>query len=256
MSKKQSQAKRRSDVLQRPIGGEARLRGLGVPLAMLVPAVLCHGSAPIVRTQETRTSQRLAQLSSVLSELEAKIRSAAAETTQASDVAASADAVDQAVQSIEAMLAKLPGAVATEPEVAAVVQSVTCIVPGEQANIFLSLSAAASFLLDPFFHVFIIGNQGSQQFTFVSGTSVSSVAEAINQFTAQTGVEAESLKGESNPFRVKLKSSLVGDDQFVAAIVTSDPLPLLYAHPWGGTGETSLVDLGEAPIVPWSATPQ
>ena len=58
----------------------------------------------------------------------------------------------------------------------------------------------------------VTGNDGTQQFTFASGTANSAVVAAINTFSDAIGVTA-SLSGASD--EIRLDSSSYGSDQFV-----------------------------------------
>lgn len=51
------------------------------------------------------------------------------------------------------------------------------------------------------FHLEVEGRNGAQQLTFVSGTSLSSIAAAVNSFAEQTGVTAQYTQGQGIVFR-------------------------------------------------------
>ncbi len=89
----------------------------------------------------------------------------------------------------------------------------------QRATLYLSLgggqldlsSSEAKFTFE------IAGANGSRQFTFASGTSISAVKDAINTFTQVTGVSA-STSGTG----VVLKSTQFGSSQFVSVQMVED----------------------------------
>ncbi len=89
----------------------------------------------------------------------------------------------------------------------------------QHAGLFVSAGAAAldtggatsSFVVE------IAGSKGSREFTFASGTTLTSVASAVNTFTDVTGVSA-AVSGTG----VVLKSTEFGSDQFVSVDVIND----------------------------------
>ena len=75
-----------------------------------------------------------------------------------------------------------------------------------------SNGANKSFVLE------IAGAKGARELSFASGTSLASVAAAINSYTDITGVKAK-VSGTTS---VRLESSEFGHDQFVSVKVTDD----------------------------------
>ena len=61
----------------------------------------------------------------------------------------------------------------------------------------------------------VVGNNGSQQFTFASGTTGSNIVSAINTFSEATGVVASSIDADG----IILRSTEYGEDGFVTAKV-------------------------------------
>lgn len=68
------------------------------------------------------------------------------------------------------------------------------------------------------FSIEITGTKGSREFSFVSGTTIASVADAINTFKEVTGVSATELFGAG--FRVD--STALGSDEFVQVKIHED----------------------------------
>jgi flagellin len=63
------------------------------------------------------------------------------------------------------------------------------------------------------------GKQGSREFTFASGTSLDSIAAAINQFTDVTGIQASYAGGAATG--ITLQSLEYGDDEFISIKTSS-----------------------------------
>ncbi len=76
------------------------------------------------------------------------------------------------------------------------------------------------------FKVEIGGKLGSREFTFIEGTSITAISDAINQFSDVTGVIASAAAAGGGFTELSLKSTDVGKDQFVSVRVIDD----------GGTG--------------------
>ena len=88
----------------------------------------------------------------------------------------------------------------------------------QKAGLVLSLGGAVNLsAADNQLVIDIAGAEGSRQFSFASGTSLSNVAVAINTFSDVTGVDA-SVSGTA----VVLRSAEYGDSEFVSVEVTDD----------------------------------
>ncbi len=92
----------------------------------------------------------------------------------------------------------------------------------------------------------ITGNDGTQQFTFASGTSQSGIIAAINSFTKATGVEADQSK--MNPGRVQITTVDPGADSLIRLRVLGGP-DLIFAEPIGGPALGDLKDYGANALV-------
>ncbi len=100
-------------------------------------------------------------------------------------------------------------------------RAVNVIVTGsaQHAGLFVSAGAAA---LDTggatsAFVIEVAGSKGSREFTFASGTTLTSVASAVNTFTEVTGVSA-AVSGTG----IVLKSQGFGSDEFVSVDIVND----------------------------------
>lgn len=99
-------------------------------------------------------------------------------------------------------------------------RTVNVLVTGsaQHAGLFLSAGAAALDLAaaTSSFVVEIAGAKGSREFSFASGTSLTSVASAVNTFTSVTGVSA-AVSGTG----IVLKSVAFGSDEFVSVDIAN-----------------------------------
>lgn len=87
----------------------------------------------------------------------------------------------------------------------------------QQAGLFLSAGAANLAVGTNQFIFEVTGAKGSRQFTFTSSSTITDVKNAINGFTAVTGVQAT-----TSGTGIKLVSSDYGSSQFVSVKVTND----------------------------------
>jgi hypothetical protein len=85
------------------------------------------------------------------------------------------------------------------------------------------------------------GPSGNQSIAFVSGTSLSAVAAALNTLTGATGTHAEQ---SSNPMRLRLHSLAVGSNAFVSVEQVGGSEPVLFALAEGGRGSWMLIAHG------------
>lgn len=93
----------------------------------------------------------------------------------------------------------------------------------QQAGLYLSMGGAALdlFAANSAFTIEIAGAVGSRELTFTSGTSMASIAAAINTFTDITGVQASVvLSATSNG--IKLNSKDFGSTQFTSVKIVND----------------------------------
>ena len=97
--------------------------------------------------------------------------------------------------------------------------NVLVIASAQVAGFLMSMGGAALDLASSGseFVVEIGGVRGSRELSFSSGTSVSSIADAINSFSSVTGVKA-TVSGTG----VRLSSTNYGSDEFVSVRVTDD----------------------------------
>jgi flagellin len=93
----------------------------------------------------------------------------------------------------------------------------------QQAGLYLSLGGTALDLAaaNSAFTIEISGALGSRELTFTSGTTMASVAAAINTFTDITGVQA-SVVASGTTNGVKLSSKDFGSAQFTSVKVVND----------------------------------
>jgi len=104
----------------------------------------------------------------------------------------------------------------------------------QQAGQYLSFGGAGIDLTANSKFVFeIAGNLGSRQLEFTSGTTLQTIAAAINTFTDVTGVQAVA---SSNNTGIKIYSKEYGSDQFVSTKVTNA----------GGAAGSGIYDLAAA----------
>ena len=97
--------------------------------------------------------------------------------------------------------------------------NVLVIASAQVAGFLMSLGGASLDLASSGseFVVEVGGSRGSRELSFSSGTSVSSIADAINSFSSVTGVRA-TVSGTG----VRLSSTNYGSDEFVSVRVTDD----------------------------------
>jgi flagellin len=104
-------------------------------------------------------------------------------------------------------------------------QSVNVLVTqsAQQAGLYMSMGGTGLDLgaANSSFTVEIAGALGSRQLTFSSGTTMTSIAAAINTFTDITGVQA-SVVASGNSNGIKLNSKDFGSSQFVSVKVVND----------------------------------
>ncbi len=122
-----------------------------------------------------------------------------------------------------------------------------CAAPAAAAVTFLFTSSTYSNGGKGALWIEITGNDGSQQFTFASGTSQSSIIAAINSFTKATGVEAE--QSRINPLRVEVRTVETGADSLIRLRVLLDGPDLIFAEPIGGPALGDLKDYGANALV-------
>ena len=122
-----------------------------------------------------------------------------------------------------------------------------CAAPAVAAVTFLFTSSTYSNGGKGALWIEITGNDGSQQFTFASGTSQSSIIAAINSFTKATGVEAE--QSRINPLRVEVRTVETGADSLIRLRVLLDGPELIFAEPIGGPALGDLKDYGANALV-------
>lgn len=111
----------------------------------------------------------------------------------------------------------------------------------QHAGVFVSAGAAAldtggatsSFVIE------IAGTKGSREFTFASGTSLTSVASAVNTFKSVTGISA-AVSGTG----VVLKSTEFGSDEFVSVDIINDGSQAGAVHTLSTTSENTAVVAG------------
>ncbi|MEE8153834.1 MAG: flagellin hook IN motif-containing protein [Phycisphaerales bacterium] len=121
-----------------------------------------------------------------------------------------------------------------------------CAAPAAAAVTFLSTSGTYSNGGEGALTIEITGNDGTQQFTFASGTTQSSIIAAINSFTKSTGVEADQSK--MNPGRVEVRTVEIGADSLIR-LWTLDGPDLIFAEPIGGPPLGDLKDYGTNALV-------
>lgn len=98
---------------------------------------------------------------------------------------------------------------------------VQIVASAQQGGFYLSLGAGALNLAGGTgFTIEVAGAKGVQTFTFVSGTTTDSIAQAINQFSAQTGVWATQYDGNGYlPTGLQFRSQEYSDSAFVSVKV-------------------------------------
>ncbi|MCZ6815789.1 MAG: hypothetical protein O7F76_03715, partial [Planctomycetota bacterium] len=121
-----------------------------------------------------------------------------------------------------------------------------CAAPADAAVTFLSTSGTYSNGGKGALTIEITGNDGTQQFTFASGTTQSSIIAAINSFTKATGVEADQSK--MNPGRVEVRTVEIGADSLIRLWTLNGP-NLIFAEPIGGPALGDLKDYGTNALV-------
>jgi len=96
--------------------------------------------------------------------------------------------------------------------------SVNYITSAQTAQVELSNSNVTSTVT-----IEVAGNLGTQVFTFVSGTTVSAIAQAINQVADSTGISAALVDGSDITSGLYFNSTEFGSDQFVSVRVVDGP---------------------------------
>ncbi len=122
-----------------------------------------------------------------------------------------------------------------------------CAAPADAAVTFLSTSSTYSNGGKGALTIEITGNDGTQPFTFASGTSQSSIIAAINSFTKATGVEAD--QSHMNPGRVQISTVDPGADSLIRLRVLLGGPDLIFAEPIGGPALGDLKDYGANALV-------
>lgn len=112
--------------------------------------------------------------------------------------------------------------------------------------VFMSTAATLSNGGNGSITVEVTGNEGVQQFTFASGSSISDVVNAINTFSDALGVSAIVSTGTTTAStRVELRSQSYGSDEFVRAKVLEGTSSNLFASTATATTHTGdLKDTG------------
>ncbi len=118
--------------------------------------------------------------------------------------------------------------------------------PADAAVTFLSTSSTYANGGKGALTIAITGNDGTQQFTFASGTTQSSIIAAINSFSKVTGVEADQSK--MNPGRVEVRTVEIGADSLIRLWTLNGP-DLIFAEPIGGPALGDLKDYGVNALV-------
>ncbi len=121
-----------------------------------------------------------------------------------------------------------------------------CAAPAVAAVTFLSTNSSLNNGGKGALTIEITGNDGTQQFTFASGTSQSGIIAAINSFTKATGVEADQSK--MNPGRVEVRTVETGADSLIRLWTLNGP-KLIFAEPIGGPRLGDLKDYGTNALV-------
>lgn len=98
---------------------------------------------------------------------------------------------------------------------------VQIVASAQQGGFYLSLGAGNLNLSGGTgFTIEVAGAKGVRMFTFISGTSTTSIAQAINQFSNRTGVVAKQFGPDGYlSTGLQLRSSDFGDDAFVSVRV-------------------------------------
>jgi len=228
--------------------GLFRIRSIAAAIA--VPCVLGSSAIAAGHSQE-----QLDLLRRSLIDIAREVQSGQLLAKSSDSAVESATArIDQAMREIESMLASSPGKTGLSEPIIDPIGSTPfqCVEPGEAAQIYVSLSAAAVSPLGPAFEILIHGTQGFEQFSFVTAITIPNIVAAVNKFTSETGVTASPGPGGWADYRVRLQSVLAGDDQFVAAFITSGPPTILFTGS-SGVGSAHVWDFGIDPLLPWAA---
>lgn len=90
--------------------------------------------------------------------------------------------------------------------------------------------------------IIVQGYRGMQMFTFASGTTVNTVAAAVQTMSPWSGVTATPLN--TYPYRARLESTFLGSAGFVSVMQVGGTPPIVYAKPQGGTPTYSLLTHG------------
>ena len=127
---------------------------------------------------------------------------------------------------------KVNGAKIADGSTAAVKAIVTT--SAQHAGLFLSAGAAALDLTNSTsrFTFEVAGQEGSREFSFASGASLTDVRDAVNNFKSITGVSAD-VSGTG----IVLKSTEFGSDAFVSVNVSSDGAQAGAVHVLSSTNE-------------------
>ncbi len=93
----------------------------------------------------------------------------------------------------------------------------------QQAGLYMSMGGTGLDLAaaNSSFTIEIAGSLGSRELTFTSGTTMTSIAAAINTFTDITGVQA-SVIASGNSNGIKLNAKEFGSSEFVSVKVVND----------------------------------
>jgi len=94
----------------------------------------------------------------------------------------------------------------------------------QQAGLYLSMGGAGLDLAasNSSFTLEIAGSLGSRELTFTSGTTMTSIAAAINTFTDITGVEATVVASGTANNGIKLSTKEFGSGEFVSVKIAND----------------------------------
>ncbi len=120
--------------------------------------------------------------------------------------------------------------------------AITTLISAQTGGVFLSTGGTYNGGGEGSLSIEVTGNDGVQQFTFASGTSIGSIITAINAFKDAIGVSAA---GTANN-RVELRSLDFGSSAFVRAKEISGPdgVDYIFAEASGGTATADLKDKG------------
>lgn len=108
-----------------------------------------------------------------------------------------------------------------------------------QAEVFVATNSP--WQLTESLAIALVGPNGANDFSFLSGTTISNVIDAINTASLATGVQAES---SSNPGRMRLHSVAAGASDFVSAQQIGGEMPRIFPLADGGRAEWMLIAHG------------